>query len=230
MKLMSIPALLGIFVGIEAHVLHFECQDGYTFTAKQKQSGMLLYMPRERITLPQVASDEGVKYSDGTMTLVTKGKDALFSPDVIGGALVCVCDTEVLQMQRHQAPVSQTPVPEVKTLKRIEQEMPVVKKTKGSDFNASGYRPVAWQFHVEDKHQGVFSREEAQEPIRFVLPPARRSGDSTLYMYKDREHRVMIELHDHRCIDAKSKEHSDTTVWVKLDGRTFSGCANLHPQ
>jgi membrane-bound inhibitor of C-type lysozyme/uncharacterized membrane protein len=222
-----------------ANTLSFECQDGYTFKAQQQHNAMLLYLPRKQITLPQVDSTSGVKFSDGTMTLLTKGREAFFSPDVIGGALACTCDGEVVKQEYQRQLKEQKPsevehqeIPKKPSIKPAVSNKVVAlsnnkPKNELDSFAALGHKPE-WLLHIENADQGIFSYENNQSQMfKFTLPPARRSGDSLLYMYKDLEHQVMIELHDRRCIDRKSKEQFNTIVWVKLDGRTFKGCGNV---
>ncbi len=218
-----------------ANTLSFECQDGYTFKAQQQHNAMLLYLPRKQITLPQVDSTSGVKFSDGTMTLLAKGSEVFFSPDVIGGALACTCDGEVVK-QEYQRQLKEQKPSEVEHQKTsikpaVFNKVVVLPNNKLKNeldsFAALGHKPE-WLLHIENADQGIFSYENNQsQMLKFTLPSARRSGDSWLYMYKDLEHQVMIELHDRRCIDRKSKEQFNTTVWVKLDGHTFKGCGNV---
>jgi membrane-bound inhibitor of C-type lysozyme len=57
----------------------FQCQGGKSFTVEFVDNGnsALLHMDGKSITLPQVPSGSGARYSDGKTTLWTKGDEAL---------------------------------------------------------------------------------------------------------------------------------------------------------
>ncbi len=199
MKHIAVIALFTLVASVWADTLYFECQDGYNFTAQLKNRKMRLFLPRERVTLPQVPSASGAKYANKKMTLFTKGDEALFSPDTIGGYLTCKNSTTHVMEERN--------------------------KTKGDFFKAEGHEPQ-WQLQLKHHAKSLFLYDDSKL-LEFNLPKARQSGDSKLYVYNNHKNTMLIELHRHRCLDSNSGEKYLLMVWIKLDGRSFSGCGSM---
>ena len=55
----------------------FQCEGGRTFSVEYVSGGAILYVTGQALRLKQVESASGTKYTDGAMTLWTKGADAM---------------------------------------------------------------------------------------------------------------------------------------------------------
>ncbi len=187
-----------------ANSFEYECQDGYRFKATLTGETMQLKLPRQTRNLTQVPSASGAKYSDGSMTLFTKGDDALFTPDALGSMACWVIERTVTPQAQ------QKPVTEKKTLKAAET------------FKASGAVP-GWELHV-DANNDARLMLAGYEPMRFRLPQGRESGDSTLYLLK--EPRMMIERHHRPCVRGNGETSGSEIVTIRYEKRLFSGCGS----
>ena len=77
----------------------YQCEGGRTFEATYTVDQVKLTLAgREAITLPQVRSASGVRYSDGKLTLFTKGNDAFIEED--GTPTYSACIGELTQPVR----------------------------------------------------------------------------------------------------------------------------------
>jgi membrane-bound inhibitor of C-type lysozyme len=190
--------IVALSLSLFANTYYYECQDGYDVSARLEGKRMTLVLPRKEVVLQPVVSASGAKYSDGEITLFTKGDDALLQLDNLGH-LTC-------KLNRSKSSISK-------------------EKIKRYDFRAQGHEPE-WHFMIEDASQVSFSYDDGKEVMHFKLPKARQSGDSTLYHYLNDNTTMMIEFHHRRCYDTLSDKLFDTIVSIKKNGRIFTGCGN----
>lgn len=189
--------IVALSASLFANTYHYECQDGYDFTARLDGKEMTLFLPRKTVLLKPVVSASGAKYSNGEITLFTKGDKALLELDALGAL---TCKNHSLKAMKERA------------------------KHDGFDFRAQGNEP-GWTLFLAHKSQFVY--DYGKERMEFTLPKARQSGDSTLYHYRDKKTTMMIELHHRTCHDTMSDEVFDVIVSIKKNGRLFTGCGNV---
>lgn len=68
----------------------YECEGGKTFEAEYLSEQVRLTLAGQEITLPQVRSASGTRYSDGQTALFTKGSDAFIEVDGIRTYSACL--------------------------------------------------------------------------------------------------------------------------------------------
>ena len=93
----------------QQRLYRYQCGGGKTFEASYSTDQALLALAgREAITLPQVRSASGARYSNGPITLFTKGMDAFIEEGNIRTYDACVGQA----IQPHsQTPPRPTPAP-----------------------------------------------------------------------------------------------------------------------
>jgi len=190
--------IVALSLSLFANTYYYECQDGYDVLARLEGDRMTLVLPGKEVVLPHVVSASEAKYSDGEITLFSKGEDALLQLDRLG-VLTC-------KLNRAKSSITK-------------------KKPEVYDFRAQGHESE-WSFVIRRGAQAHFIYNDGDEQMHFRLPKPRESGDSTLYHYVNKNTMMMIELHHRRCHDSLSGKLFDTIVSIKKNGRMFTGCGN----
>ena len=181
----------------------FECPNGYEFTARIEGQTAWLFLPGQTVSLPQVPSASGAQYSHGRITFWNKGDEARLE----------------IGEDSHQKCVNNR-------ARAIWEHA----KLNGVDFRAVGNEP-GW--HLELKRGGKILLVTDYGQSRYVFDTPRPQEDRetgiTTYRVQNQEQDLEIQLQIRPCRDSMSGELFETTVTVKLDGRTFQGCGRaLH--
>jgi len=194
----TLLTIVTLSLSLFANTYYYQCQDGYDVSAHLEGEYMTLVLPRKKVELHHVVSASGAKYSNGEITLFSKGEDALLQLDSLGH-LTC-------KLNRAKSSITK-------------------RKPEAYDFRAQGHEPE-WSFVMRRGTKADFIYDNGVKEMHFKLPKARESGDSTLYHYGDNKTTMMIELHHRRCRDTLSGKLFDTIVSIKKNGRMFTGCGN----
>jgi membrane-bound inhibitor of C-type lysozyme len=93
---------------VTSRVFVYQCVDNTSFEARYQPQGVELMLEGRRLTLPQVRSASGARYSDGETTLFTKGDAAFLERN--GTSIYDNCVAQAPSPQTSQ-PANQQPVP-----------------------------------------------------------------------------------------------------------------------
>ena len=186
----------------DAPTFVFGCTDGYEFVAKVGEEEAWVFRPAGAVALAREVSASGAKYSDGTVTLWTKGQEALLEEV---GAIHRDCRNDPRRAVWEHA------------------------KLRGVDFRAVGNEP-GWLLEIVDGSTIVLDTDYGAKRYVFDLPPAEQSeSDATLYRTQASGHDLSVAVRGQPCRDTMSGEAFETQVTVVLDGRTLHGCGRaLH--
>ena len=181
----------------------YECTAKRDFVVRTEGETAWLFLPSQTVRLAQVPSASGTKYSDGLVTLWTKGEEAMLQA---GGEIWRNCRNNRAMAIWEDA------------------------KLRGVDFRAVGNEP-GWNLEISAGSEVVFIGDYGQTEYRFSAPDPSvdKDGRRTTYVVADENHEVVIVLEGRRCQDTMSGESFDTTVTVRLDGDRYAGCGRaLH--
>ncbi len=180
----------------------YECGDSYTFVARMEGQTAWLFLPSGTVRLPQASSGSGAKYSEGQVTLWSKGEQAMLE---VGEGVRRSCTNNRAMAIWEDA------------------------KFRGVDFRAVGNEP-GWYLEISENGETVFVGDYGQTEYRFATPEPSvdQRARSTTYAVKNRQE-VVIVLQGWRCRDTMSGELFETTVTVVSGGKTYRGCGRaLH--
>jgi membrane-bound inhibitor of C-type lysozyme/uncharacterized membrane protein len=181
----------------------YECSDGYRFVVRIEGEKAWLFLPEQTVSLPQVPSASGAKYSDGLLTFWNKGEEALFED---GKATSRDCRNNPSLAIWEDA------------------------KLRGADFRAVG-NELGWHLEIKAGGKMVFVGDYGQSRYEFPTPEPLNDQQArkTTYEVRTPEHELTVMLEALSCRDSMSGEPFETTVTVILDGRTYRGCGRpLH--
>jgi uncharacterized membrane protein len=181
----------------------FECPDGYSFVARIEGETAWLFLPSQTVSLPQVPSGSGVKYSSAKMTFWSKGEQAFIE---MGRAVHRDCSNNRAAAIWEHA------------------------KLGGVDFRAAGNEP-GWYLEISRGAPSVLVTDYGRQRYPFATPePATDiSGRKTVYTARSNGHDLRVTLHGRQCRDTMSGELFEAEVVVDLDDRTLRGCGRpLH--
>ena len=181
----------------------FECSDGYGFIARHRNGKVWLFLPEQTVSLPQVPSGSGAKYSEGQVTYWTKGNEALLE----------INNNKYLKCKHNQS-------------ESIWEDA----KFRGVDFRAVGNEP-GWNLEIIRSEKIVFVGNYGQERYEFMAtdPSVDQQERTTVYTAQDDMHELSVTIVGYRCRDTMSGEEFETTVTVIFDGKKYHGCGKaLH--
>jgi len=150
----------------------YQCADNYTFVARAADDHVWLFLPGQTVKLPQVPSGSGTRYSDGTISLHSKGDDALLkTPRTLHRDCV---NNRRLAIWEHA-------------------------KLNGADFRGVGNEP-GWHLYLFDNPK-LISDPTARETVYRAASPGHRlevllKGETCQDSMADEsyETRVMVDL------------------------------------
>ena len=184
-----------------AHV--YECGDGFTFVARIEGETAWLFLPRRTVRLPHVSSGSGAKYSEGPITLWTKGEEAMLE---VGDGTLQNCRNNRAMAIWEDA------------------------KFRGVDFRAVGNEP-GWNLEISEGADMVFVGDYGQSKYRFStpVPSVDQGARRTTYTAEDEDQEVVIVIEGRRCQDTMRGDSFETTVTAVLGGKKYQGCGRaLH--
>ena len=181
----------------------YDCSGGQSFTVRIEHARAMLTLAGQTMSLPRLPSDDGMKFSDASVTLRIKGDDVSLD---LGGKVYRGC-----QEKQAKTPGSVT-------------------KSRGVDFKAVGNEP-GWSLEIDNDGSILFINNYGKDQYVFATPKPTvvRETGTTLYLVQDAEHTMTVILRDQPCHDDMSGEPSNTTVTLVFDGRRFRGCGKALP-
>ncbi len=183
--------------------LVYQCADNYTFVARTNDDHVWLFLPGQTVKLPQVPSGSGTRYSDGTISLHSKGDEALLET---ARTLHRDCvNNRRLAIWEHA-------------------------KLNGVDFRGVGNEP-GWHLEIRDGESILFVTNYGQDRHLFDNPKliSDPTARETVYRAASPGHRLEVLLKGEACQDSMADESYETRVRVDLNGRVYQGCGRpLH--
>ena len=181
----------------------YQCADNYTFVARAADDHVWLFLPGQTVKLPQIPSGSGTRYSDGTLSLHSKGDDALLkTPRTLHRDCV---NNRRLAIWEHA-------------------------KLNGVDFRGVGNEP-GWHLEIRNGRSILFVTDYGQDRYLFDNPKliSDPTARETVYRAASPGHRLEVLLKGETCQDSMADESYETRVMVDLNGSIYQGCGKaLH--
>jgi len=202
----SRPAAPDLQVGIEQvsgkprilPTIVYECDDSTVVVTQldAPSGGLWVFLPEETVLLPHVPAASGAYYSNGAVSVWSKGSQAMI---------------EVSSVQRRCTENRRRSV--------IEDA-----KLRGNDFWASGNEP-GWTLEIGPEFT-VLRTEYGQTlyTLRTRSPETSAEARRSTYDLEVQGTRVRIVVEDQPCNDSMSGEAFPSTVTVEVGERTLYGC------
>ena len=180
----------------------YESPGGRPITARFDGEGVWLFLPEGTVQLPPVPAASGARFSDGAITLHTKGEEAILTRD---GA-----------PDRHL---------------RNNPRLAVWESAKldGMDFRAVGNEP-GWILEIWSDRL-VYRGDYGRDVVTFPRPEPHedQATRTTTYTCRADGRTLLITLRGESCRDTMADDTYETTVILDIDGRTLRGCGQaLH--
>jgi membrane-bound inhibitor of C-type lysozyme len=181
----------------------YDCDDSsFVVTKLDGEGGLWVFLPEETRHLSHVPTASGARYSDGTVSVWSKGNEAMIStPD----------------SERHCVENRQRSI--------IEDA-----KLRGNDFWATGNNP-AWTLEIGPEFT-VLSVDNGQTIYTMLTRPPETSLDArrTTWIVSTQGAGLRIVVEGDPCIDTMSGTLFESSVTVTIDeDRTLYGCGQaLH--
>ena len=176
----------------------YECNDGYSFTARVGEKNAWLFLPNQSVNLPLASSDSDSKYSQGLIVYRATGDKATLE---VGGKRHADCSNN--------------------RAKAIWEDA----KLRGVDYRAIGNEP-GWNLEITPGDKIVFVADYGNNVYKFVTPQPVVDQDArkTIYKVLDDQHIMEVLIEGRPCSDTMSGEMFNTTVTVLLDNKKYRGC------
>ena len=182
----------------------FECDDTYSFVARQENKSIWLFLPYETVNLSQVPTDSGFKYSDGRIAFWLNNDKAILESDK--RAYGNCPNNRARAIWEHA-------------------------KLNGVDFRAVGNEP-GWYLEIYEGRKirfvtnyGKVRYNDYYLPKPEIIPHALK----TVYTFVIDEQELEITIEGKSCRDTMVDEQYESTVTVDLDGKKYHGCGRpLH--
>jgi len=184
--------------GADAKTFVYECGGDYSFVARIEGEKAWLFLLGRTVPLPKVPSGSGAKYSNGQITLWSKGEEALM---LFGERERYTCrNNRVRSVWEHA-------------------------KFNGVSFRAVGNEP-GWHLEIYMQERMVLVTDYGESSLEFAVPEpdTDQRARTTTYSIQDGEHDLTILIEGRPCQDTMSGEEFEAAVTVTLNGRTLSGC------
>jgi len=181
----------------------YECSSTFAFVARIEDNSAWLFLPHKTLTLPQIPSGSGAKFSDGMVIFWTKGDTALLENN---GTSYRNCINNLAKAIWEHA------------------------KLNGTDFRAVGNEP-GWYLEIRNGDKIVFISDYGTSRYEFVAPEplTDQQKRKTTYQTVADGNNLTVVLEGRQCRDSMSGEYFATTVSVKLDQKKYQGCGRaLH--
>lgn len=175
----------------------YTCTDGHEFVVRIGKEVAVLHQRGAIATLRHERSASGAKYSDGTITLWTKGQEALLEEV---GAIHRECRNDPARAHWEHA------------------------RLTGVQFRARGNEP-GWRLDFIAGSKIFLETDHGTNRYSFDLPPpARSESGDTIYRAQASGHSLSVAVRPQTCQDTMSGEQFEAQVTVVIDGRTLHGC------
>lgn len=186
-----------------AQTFIYECEGGFTFTARTTDRTAWLFLPGEAVQLPRVPGAVGNTYRGTQITLATDGANATLDT---GGFSYRHCRNNRAKAIWEHA------------------------RLNGVDFRATGNEP-GWTLEITLDQDIVFVTDYGSSTYRFRTPDPDidQTAKITTYASRDEKHQLTVQLETQSCHDSMSGDPFEVTVTVFLDDRQYRGCGTaLH--
>jgi putative lipoprotein len=181
----------------------YECNNTFSFVARIEDNTVWLFLPQKTLSLPQIPSGSGSKFSDGLIIFWTKGNTALLENS----------GTSYRNCINNRA-------------KAIWENA----KLNGVDFRAVGNEP-GWYLEIRNGDKIVFISDYGTSRYEFVArdPLTDQHKRTTIYQTDADGKNLTVVIEGRQCRDSMSGEYFGTTVSVKLNQKKYKGCGRaLH--
>jgi putative lipoprotein len=184
-------------------VIAFDCADGQAITVRLENRSATLMLGENTLRLDQVPAASGAKYSNGSATFWTQGREAIL---VLPGQAETTC-----------------------TLQK-EKSVWEAARLRGIDFRAVGNEP-GWYLEMAFGKRILVVTDYGNQRHSFPAPaePPDPDAAQTTIRARTSEHKLEVVINNKPCRDSMSGERFETTVRATLDGRTFNGCGRSLP-
>ena len=182
----------------------FECDDTYTFVARQENKSIWLFLPYKTVNLPQTTTDSGLMFSNGQISFWLDTEKAKLKS---GNRLYDNClNNRARAIWEHA-------------------------KLNGVDFRAVGNEP-GWYLEIYEGNKIRFVADYGKvryKDINLPDPQIIPNTHKTVYTFVIDEHVLEISIEAKLCRDTMVDEQYENTVIVNLDDKKYIGCGRpLH--
>ena len=181
----------------------YECEGGFTFTARTTDQAAWLFLPGEAVQLPRVPAVRGNTYRGTQITLTSDGANATLES---GSSSYRHCRNNRAKAIWEHA------------------------RLNGVDFRATGNEP-GWNVEITLDQDIVLITDYGTSTYRFATPDpdVDQAARTTTYTAVDEKHQLKVLLQSQPCIDSMSGDPFEVTVTVFLDDSQYRGCGTaLH--
>lgn len=184
-------------------VVAFDCTDGQAVTVRFEDRSATLMLGENTLRLDQVPAASGAKYSNGSATFWTQGREAIL---VLPGQAETACSLQK------------------------EKSVWEAARLRGVDFRAVGNEP-GWYLEITFGKRILVAADYGNQRHSFPAPaePPDPDAAQTTIRARTSEHTLEVVINNKPCRDSMSGERFETTVRATLDGRTFNGCGRSLP-
>jgi putative lipoprotein len=174
-------------------VASFDC-DTLALTATFHEDRVVIELPERALTLPQVVSGSGARYSNGATTFWNKGRDATY--EVKGRTQTC----------------------------RERREPWQEAADRGVDFRAVGQEPGWFLEIDTGKQIRLVYDYAEHEMVTPAPAPLTKDTSTVYDVMVEEAGHLVVKIHDASCRDAMSGETFPRSVTVMVGTRTLHGC------
>jgi putative lipoprotein len=184
----------------------FTCEDDnddYRFTARVDDARVELELPTRVVVLPRVVAASGTRYSDGSHTFWSRGREAGL-------------ETPGRHFRGCFGVPAATPWEEA--------------RLRGASFRAVGQEP-GWTLEIVPGKWIRFVGDYGQHRVHTPVPPRETDAASgaTIYRARTEAHALALTLWNRPCRDVMSGESFEVAVRLEIDGRVLQGCGRHLP-
>jgi membrane-bound inhibitor of C-type lysozyme len=182
----------------QASIWVYDCGSDFKFTARFRDNQVILDLPSETLTLPQVISASGARFSNEAVTFWEKGREASLE----GGAYA---------YQGCKASAAQNPWEAAGLM--------------GVTYRAIGQEP-GWMLQIQDGKRILLIADYGENRVSAEPAPAPQSlpGGGRRYEAQTGSGTLSVVIENKPCNDVMSGEPFPDTVTVMLNGRQYHGC------
>ena len=181
----------------------YKCDDAFSFVARIENDIVWLFLPHKTLSLPQVPSGSGAKFSDSVSLFWAKGDSAILE----------------YNNASHRNCINNRK-------KAIWEHA----KLNGVDFRAIGNEP-GWYLEIRNGRTILFVSDYGNSRYEFETPEPMTNQQErrTIYQTAADGKSLTVVLEGRLCHDTMSGESFGATVRITLDQNTYQGCGRaLH--
>lgn len=175
----------------------YQCSQEH-FVARFDEDSALLTLPDRTVRLPRAIAASGSKYSDGDLTLWSRGETATLTGT----------DRATAHCRLREAAGAWEDA-----------------RLRGIDFRAVGRTPE-WVLEIDRGDSVYLTLEDRAAPIILPAPVAAFDPESeqTIYRVRSKSHTLVVTVYGDPCDEPNGGERFLSAVAVRLDDRELQGC------